>query len=113
MLKNILSVIFLRLFSIILFGFLVSCNQDDLATPEFESTGEIIGPDVRLCICCGGWFIRLDGQEELYNFRELPENSDINLDGASFPIKVNLNWSEDTLITCGSWIIIEDIALIE
>ena len=109
----LMKIRFLILCCVLLFGFLASCKQDDVTISEFESTGLIIGPDLRFCACCGGWLIQVDQQENFYNFGELPENSDINLDGATFPIEVQLNWSKDTTITCENWIFVEDIILVE
>ena len=57
---------------------------------KFEDEGLITGPDLRLCACCGGWFIDID--TTTYLFRELPENSNIDLSSESFPLPVDLTW---------------------
>lgn len=66
-----------------------SCDKD---IHQYKDTGEITGPDLRLCAspCCGGWIIKI--KETFYGFDQLPPGSDINLQTAKFPIKVKLDW---------------------
>jgi len=93
---------------------LTSCNSDDdnSTEQEFESTALISGFDMTLCACCGGWIIDIDGEESENRFSELPQNSDIDLETAEFPISVNLNWTESNEY-CGQGITIEFLELIE
>jgi hypothetical protein len=73
--------------SIILFGFLY-CHKED--SNIYKSDGIITGPDVRMCACCGGWFIQIDST--MYEFTSLPDNSKINLETETFPVYVKLDW---------------------
>ncbi|OUS02370.1 hypothetical protein A9Q86_03750 [Flavobacteriales bacterium 33_180_T64] len=96
------------------FGLLSSCksNDDTELELEFESTAIILGFDIALCPCCGGWIINIDEQESDNRFSELPQDSNIDLENAIFPISVKLNWSESDAF-CGIGIVIESIELIE
>lgn len=98
---------------ILTLGLLSSCNtDDDVSQMEFESTATISGFDLTLCACCGGWVIDIEGQEEVKRFDELPESSTIDLSNTTFPISVQLNWSESESY-CGRGITIESIELID
>lgn len=77
-LKPLLSVI-------VLLVALAFCSKDG-----YMSDGTIIGPDVRMCACCGGWFI--DINSVTWEFESLPSGSDIDLDNETFPLNVRLNW---------------------
>ncbi len=75
--------------SILLFNIL-SCSSD---VNEFKDDGTITGYDVRECACCGGYFI--DIRKVTYRFFELPVNTNFNLDSASFPVYVRLDWTKN------------------
>ena len=75
------------------FGVFASCEKEY----DYQSVGVITGPEVRDCICCGGFLIEID--DSTYNFDNLPSSSDIDLIEESFPIEVNLDWSNDRI--CG------------
>ena len=92
--------------------FLISCNNDDDSQVEFESTATISGLDMATCACCGGWIIDINGQEPGKRFSELPQNSNIDLQNSTFPLTVQLNWSESNEY-CGNGITIESIELVE
>jgi hypothetical protein len=77
----------------------------------YHSTGKITGSDMRKCVCCGGWFI--DFNDSTYRFYELPDNSDINLENAVFPIVVKLNWSVVNQPCLGDEIAISSIKKVE
>ena len=79
----------------VLFAFVAisSCKDGD----DFQSTGLIIGPDVRDCICCGGFVIEIE--DSTYNFDALPGSSPIDLENETFPVKVKLDWTHERL--CG------------
>jgi len=102
-----------KLSLIIFFGLIIftNCSNDDLEA-KFESTATISGFDVTLCACCGGWVIDINGQEADKRFSELPQNSNIDLQNSTFPLSVQLNWSESNEY-CGAGIIIESIELVE
>jgi len=71
----------------IIIGF-YCCQSDD--SIEYQSVGEILGPDLGMCICCGGWHITIEGTT--YNFDSIPANSDIVLQKETFPLFVKLDW---------------------
>jgi len=85
----------------------LSCDDDTLT---YESTGQILGLDLALCACCGSWLIQIEGEESPYQFVALPQDSDIDLTTANFPIDVQLNWELATT-GCSNYIIIEAIDL--
>ena len=91
---------------------LISCDNDDDSQVTFESSAEILGIDMTLCMCCGGWLINIDGEESIKRFSELPQNSNIDLQNSTFPITVQLNWTE-TMEHCGNRITIDSIKLVE
>ena len=81
-------------------------NKDKI---KFESTGIILGADLAECICCGGYIIEIDGDDGHYRFETLPENSTIDLETATFPLSVKLNWHTDRTCAELTYIVIEDI----
>ena len=81
------------------------CCQTDIY--EYKSKGQITGPDVGMCICCGGWKIIIDG--ETYNFNSLPGSSNIDLQKETFPVNVKLDWVSSTQTGCPKWIDIINI----
>ncbi len=101
---------FLAIWSMLLF--FSSCKDKELVTLEakYDSTGIIYGLDVANCACCGNWVIAIDGSEESVQFLELPQDSNIDLENAVFPLEVALNWKVDESSFC-SFILIEDIRL--
>lgn len=84
-------------FKNILFAFLLltitilSCKKEE--TDNFRSTAVITGPDVRDCMCCGGYLIEIE--DSTYNFEILPVSSQINLNSEIFPLSVKLDWTYD------------------
>lgn len=98
----------LIIFTII--GFITSCEDNaTLEEVEYESTGTIMGYDLTLCACCGGWILMIDNDPNTYRFEELPEDSGLELDRN--PLSVQFNWSINR--ECGSYIYldIEEIEL--
>lgn len=78
------------------------CEKDD----DF-STAQILGADMALCPCCGGWLIKIDNKT--YRFFNLPEDSNIDLETEIFPIDVSLEWTKDTSGCLGDEILIFEI----
>ena len=77
-------------------------NYDD-----YQSRGKITGPDLGMCICCGGWKIVID--DATYNFDSIPSGSAINLEKETFPLYVKLNWEMSGINRCPKWITIQKI----
>jgi hypothetical protein len=69
------------------------CGKD-----VYQSQGTITGQDMRACICCGGWFIKID--TTTYNFESLPANSKIDLESETFPLNVKLDWDLTERVPC-------------
>ena len=74
---------------------LVCCKADGI---KYQSEGVILGPDMRMCACCGGWLITIDAIT--YRFDSLPAKASIDLQKATFPMKVLLNWSLSNKSAC-------------
>ncbi|MBM3434835.1 MAG: hypothetical protein FJY07_01300 [Bacteroidetes bacterium] len=68
------------------------------------STGTITGPDLRECVCCGGWYIQIGNNE--YRFYDVSDGSNIDIQYESFPLKVELQWEKDPQACIGDEIII-------
>lgn len=73
---------------------ILSCEEKN----DYQATATITGPDVRDCICCGGYFIAIG--DSTYNFNTLPASSNINLATETFPLHVQLDWTYDS--KCGN-----------
>ncbi len=82
-----------------------SCKDDD--APSFQDRGEILGADLTLCACCGGWYIKIN--EENYRFHELPAGATIELSAENMPIDVWLDWHADPEACLGNEILIDRI----
>lgn len=67
---------------------IISCHKDN--DGDYKSHGKILGPDYRMCACCGGFYIQIDSLT--YEFDSIPANSNINLQKDTFPISVKLDW---------------------
>ena len=90
----------LRITLSLLFLFLLTAAVDcKKETDLFKTEGIITGPDVRMCACCGGWFISIDTSS--YEFDSVPQGTPIDLDHATFPLKVRFDWTTSTRI-CGA-----------
>lgn len=76
---------------------------------SLNSVGIITGPDLRMCACCGGWYIRIDGID--YEFDTMPVDSKIDLQNEKFPITVMVDWQLSNSSACpDKRIIIQKIA---
>jgi hypothetical protein len=78
------------LFSVVIFLSVFGLSLCHKETDHYQSEGSISGPDLRDCVCCGGWYIKIDSVE--YEFEYLPVNSNIDLQTERFPIQVRLDW---------------------
>ena len=91
-------------------GFLPACKDEMLSQQNrFESTGMILGSDKGQCICCGGWILTIDNDENEYRIEELPADSDIELNEQNLSVK--FNWSIDRACLSYTYIDIEAIEL--
>jgi hypothetical protein len=67
-----------------------STNNDDSKYKE----ATITGADYRKCMCCGGWLIDIDTLH--FNFNNLPDGSQINLEQEKFPLPVLVQYNTRT-----------------
>ena len=65
-----------------------------------NATAVITGPDVRMCACCGGWFILISGIS--YAFDTLPAGSSLDLQQVKFPLTVKIDWQLSDQTGCPS-----------
>ena len=71
---------------IMMIGF-TTCNK---VNDTYMSQGTITGQDYRMCACCGGWIINIEGEN--YQFDSIPANSGFVLEKEPLPISVQLDW---------------------
>jgi len=80
-----------------------SCEKE-----KYESIGTITGQDIRMCPCCGGYFIDIEGTQYHFEKSELPGN--FTFDDDQFPLNVELDWKLKTGGCSGyNWIEISKI----
>ena len=75
---------------------LAGCQKPNAS--DFQSTGIITGVDMKMCACCGGYYIQIDNVT--YEFETLPAGSNIDLQNATYPITVKLDWQLSTKPAC-------------
>jgi hypothetical protein len=80
-----MKVIRALIFVLILFA----CTRED----DYMSEGTITGVDYTMCACCGGWFITIDSLQ--YRIVSIPETSGLDLNNATFPLAVYLDWKPE------------------
>lgn len=96
------------LFTVFVVFVLLCCQKDQL---KYQSEGLILGPDIRMCACCGGWLITID--TITYRFNALPEKASVDLQKVTYPLKVLLNWSLSDKPACSENLIeIKDIVTV-
>jgi hypothetical protein len=66
--------------------------------------GTITGPDLRECVCCGGWYILIG--DITYRFYRVPGGSSLDLAHESCPMTVEIEWKKDPDACTGDEIII-------
>lgn len=96
------------LFVILLALQLGSCEKHD----NYADTGNIIGPDLAMCICCGGYFIEINSVLYRFEKSELPAGFTFSDD--QLPLHVQLNWQRKAMDCPGrNGIIISKIKIIK
>ena len=73
-----------------------SCTKK---TTHYQASGTITGLDLRMCACCGGYFIKMTGSDTTYHFYNFPAGSTI--DSTHFPINVSFNYTAPASNGCG------------
>lgn len=65
---------------------IAACEEDN---NPYESEGLITGYDLRLCACCGGFFIEID--DTVYR-GDLPDGHGLDTSAENMPLAVYLDW---------------------
>ena len=73
-----------------------SSNTDD---GYINSDAQIIGYDLRMCACCGGWLT--DIEHDTLRIWEMPKDFEKLLNEKQLPVPVKLNWKKKT-DSCGA-----------
>ena len=94
------------LFVMTFFAVISSCEKSEVVTDTLEDA-VITGYDMRMCACCGGWYIKIDTSS--YRFFSIPDGSGFKLDTISFPFNVRVKWSKRANPCLGDEIEIEFI----
>lgn len=72
-----------------IFGWQGCCHHDD-GDGFCGKKGVVIGIDFRKCVCCGGYFIEVEG--DTLRSWNLPQPFMDEIAGEDFPISVYLEW---------------------
>lgn len=78
-------------FFFLTFILLTSCTSE--LTPPFTNTGKIIGYDYRLCACCGGFFVEIEG--DTLRSQVWPQGFNLDPRKEGFPLEVRLVWEPE------------------
>lgn len=70
----------------------------------YRYNGIITGYDLRECVCCGGFFIKIF--DITYRFFDLPKENNIDFDKDTLPLKVKLDWKKPSSQCLGDEIIL-------
>ena len=84
-----------------------ACEEDEPTKDSgyCNTEASLIGPDYRLCACCGGWFIQIEG--ETYRALTLPEEFTNSLALYSLPLDIYVEWSPVETPCLGDEIIVD------
>jgi hypothetical protein len=75
--------------------FMAACRKKDEVV---ETNAKIIGSDMRLCACCGGWWFDIQG--DTLRAMDLPADFIAQIDQNAFPIPVLISWDRENLSSC-------------
>lgn len=76
-------------------------------TVSITDQGTITGMDPRMCVCCGGWWIRI--QNDTLRFYDAPASTLDMLNSTTFPLQVRVKWTKKIPRCMGDEIIIYDL----
>ena len=79
----------------VLLLFMTACLKKDVV-PETDAA--IIGYDMRLCACCGGWWFDIQG--DTLRAMDLPVDFAAEIDQNAFPMPVKISWDRENLSSC-------------
>ncbi len=94
------------LFAMILLG-LVGCQSQELPAAEYEGTNAVIlGRDLRLCACCGGYLVSFVEDSTALTadtYQWYQSNGDFGIsDTLPFPLPVTITYALDSTLPCGT-----------
>lgn len=72
----------------VLVSAVLGCNKENVS----KNSAILLGADYRMCACCGGRFIEI--VHDTLRFDNQPSNSDVDLNTAEFPLKVDVKWKK-------------------
>lgn len=75
----------------------------------YQAAGTITGYDLTMCACCGGYLVKMEGNDSVYRFYHFPGGTDI--DSTHFPTKVKFNYLKTS--GCGGYPIITFQAIVK
>ncbi len=100
------------LFSFLTFALVFhSCKRidDNGVDIEYEASGDILGIDLTQCACCGGYLVKVDNVDTVYNVSELPAGNDLDIENATYPVPIRFDWTSNVSPACPRIITIEAI----
>lgn len=83
---------------------LIACRK--MENGDFD-LATLTGQDLRLCACCGGWFIKID--TTTWRFDTAPAKSEVDLNTVTYPLDILLKWHKKEPACLGDEIIVEEI----
>lgn len=89
----------------ILLLFLAACKKDNNGpATEFETydaKGTLTGIDPTMCACCGGLFLTVDNDPQIYRVHTLAGMTWQQMMDLQFPRRIKFNYSNTPASTCG------------
>jgi hypothetical protein len=86
--KNLLKVLL-----IVIPALLLACDGND--NNQF-SHGKIVGYDLTLCACCGGYVIEIDGETYRFFDEDIQGTNPLDAWTMNYPVYVLIEWSPKT-----------------
>ncbi|MGK0390762.1 MAG: hypothetical protein ACI94Y_003522 [Maribacter sp.] len=91
---------------------MTSCNDTEEVI-LYESTGQLIGLDMAMSPCSGGIIVVLNDDATSYRIEEFPSDFEMDVQTATFPLDVQLNWTLNRECAWNVFIDVDDIAYLE
>jgi hypothetical protein len=90
----------------------ISCKK--INEPPYMNNAEIIGYDLRLCVCCGGYIVTIDNVSNpngsaFFLVGQFPSNFVLDAN-PTYPVAIKLDWEVDTAKCYSNYIKILRIA---
>ena len=79
---------------------------DNSSCKEGFDEGLVTGPDYRACVCCGGWFVEINGNKYLM---PSPTHFDTTLALYQMPVPVCLRWKKREQPCLGNEIVVSEL----